>query len=231
MVAAKAGSANKIGYLAAHSAIVLVCLGGLLDGDLIVRAQMLLGGKTTYTGGGMIADVPPAHRLPASNPTFRGNLLVAEGAQSGTAILNQSDGILLQELPFSIELKKFVVEYYSTGMPKLFASEIVIHDRETGEKVPARVEVNHPARWRGVEIYQSSFDDGGSTVRLAAMPLNGGGKPFEVEGQIGGSTKLARTDGRVGETMTLEFVGLRVINVENMTDPARSGADRITDCP
>ena len=40
MVAAKKGVANKIGYLAAHSAIVLVCLGGLLDGDLIVQAQM-----------------------------------------------------------------------------------------------------------------------------------------------------------------------------------------------
>src|SRR3954471_23033419 len=35
MVAAKRGSANKVGYLAAHSAIVLVCLGGLLDGDMI----------------------------------------------------------------------------------------------------------------------------------------------------------------------------------------------------
>ena len=38
MVAAKKGSANKICYIAAHSAIVLVCLGGLLDGDLFVRA-------------------------------------------------------------------------------------------------------------------------------------------------------------------------------------------------
>ena len=98
---------------------------------------------------------------------------MAEGTQSGTAILNQSDGILLQELPFSIELKKFIVEYYSTGMPKLFASEIVIHDRETGEQIPARVEVNHPARYRGIEIYQSSFDDGGSSVRLKAVPMNG----------------------------------------------------------
>ena len=33
MVAAKAGAANKIGYIAAHSAIVLICLGGLFDGD------------------------------------------------------------------------------------------------------------------------------------------------------------------------------------------------------
>ena len=109
MVAAKAGSANKLGYIAAHSAIVLVCIGGLLDGDLIVRAQMLFNGKTPYSGGGMIADVKSEHRLSATNPTFRGNLLVAEGTEAGTAILNQSDGILLQELPFSIELKKIIV--------------------------------------------------------------------------------------------------------------------------
>ena len=38
MVAAKTGSANKLGYIAAHSAIVLICVGGLLDGDMIVRA-------------------------------------------------------------------------------------------------------------------------------------------------------------------------------------------------
>jgi len=48
MVAAKAGAANKIGYIAAHSAIVLVCLGGLLDGDLIVKAQMWFTGKTVF---------------------------------------------------------------------------------------------------------------------------------------------------------------------------------------
>ncbi|MDB5896477.1 MAG: cytochrome c biosis protein rane protein-like protein [Ramlibacter sp.] len=217
MVAAKAGSVNKIGYLAAHSAIVLVCLGGLLDGDLIVRAQMLWGGKTPYAGGGMLADVPAQHRLPSTNPTFRGNLLVAEGTQSSTALLNQSDGIVLQDLPFAIELKKFVVEHYSTGMPKLFASDIVIHDRETGEKIPARVEVNHPARHRGIEIYQSSFDDGGSSVKLQAVPLDGSGKSFEVDGVIGGSTELARgkTDG--AEKMTLEYTSLRVMNVENLT--------------
>lgn len=225
MVAAKAGAANKLGYIAAHSAIVLVCLGGLLDGDLIVRAQMWWGGKVPYTGGGMIADVKPQHRLPATNPTFRGNLLVAEGTQSGTAILNQSDGILLQELPFSIELKKFIVEHYSTGMPKLFASEIVIHDRETGEKIPARVEVNHPASHRGIEIYQSSFDDGGSSVKLASVPMNGGSKTFQIEGVIGGSSQLTKGQGEAAEKMTLEYTGLRVINVENFGGGSGSGAD------
>ncbi len=221
MVAAKAGSANKLGYIAAHSAIVLVCLGGLLDGDLIVRAQMAFGGKSVYNGGGLIADVPVQHRLSERNPTFRGNLMVAEGTASSTAILNQSDGILLQELHFTVELKKFIVEYYSTGMPKLFASDIVIHDKATGEKQEARVEVNKPASFRGIEIYQSSFDDGGSRVKLQAVPMSAASKPFEVEGVIGGSTEL--TNGN--DKLRLEFTGLRTINVENFAGQGGGATD------
>jgi cytochrome c biogenesis protein len=225
MVAAKAGAANKLGYIAAHSAIVLVCLGGLLDGDLIVRAQMLFNGKTPYAGGGFIADVKPEHRLAETNPTFRGNIMVAEGTQSDTAILNQSDGILLQPLPFAIELKKFIVEYYSTGMPKLFASEIVIHDKETGEKIPARVEVNHPARHRGIEIYQSSFDDGGSAVTLQGVPMGPQGGSIEVQGTIGSSTPLTKGQGDSADKLTLEYTALRVINVENFNAPRGAGVD------
>ena len=214
MVAAKKGSANKLGYIAAHSAIVLVCVGGLLDGDMVVRAQMWLNGKTTYTGGGLIANVPQQHRLSDSNPTFRANLLVPEGGQASSAILNQPGGVLIQELPFAIELKKFIVEYYSTGMPKLFASDIVIHDKETGEAIAARVEVNHPASFKGVEIYQSSFDDGGSRVKLKAIAMGADVKPFEIEGTIGGSSELMGS-AKLAEKLTLEYAGLRVINVEN----------------
>ena len=222
MVAAKAGRVNKLGYIAAHSAIVLVCIGGLLDGDLIVKAQMLLSGKTAYSGGGLISDVKPEHRLSPSNPTFRANLLVAEGAQSSTAILNQGTGVLIQDLPFSIELKKFVIEHYSTGMPKLFASDIVIHDKETGVKTPARVEVNHPVNYKGIEIFQSSFDDGGSNVKLKAVPLTAATKPFEVEGVIGNATQLQNGS---NDKLTLEFAALRVFNIENFgKDGASSGS-------
>ncbi|MDM0083829.1 cytochrome c biogenesis protein ResB [Variovorax sp. J31P179] len=224
MVAARAGGAHKLGYIAAHGAIVLVCIGGLFDGDLVVRAQTWFNGKSVYTGGGLIKDVAPEHRLSPRNPTFRGNILVPEGAQSSVAILNQADGVLLQDLPFSIELKKFIVEYYSTGMPKLFASEVVLHDRETGEQLPRRIEVNHPASYKGVEIYQSSFDDGGSSVKLKAVPMGAAAKPFEIDGTIGGSSEITNGNDR----LTLELVALRVINVENFADGGgamTSGAD------
>ncbi len=221
MVAARKGMANKIGYLAAHSAIVLICLGGLFDGDLIVRAQMAILGKSVYGGGGLIKDVPTQHRLSERNPTFRGNLLVPEGARAGVAVLSMSDGVVLQELPFDVELKKFTVDFYDTGMPKLFASSIVIHDRETGEAIPATVKVNEPAFHRGIALYQSSFDDGGSTLKMQALPLRGG-PPVPLQSRVGDSTQL--TSGE--EKLTVEFTGLRVMNVENFGgDSATSATD------
>lgn len=220
MVAAKRGGMRKIGYIAAHSAIVLVCLGGLFDGQLFVRGLGWFGGKSVYTGGGFISEVSAEHRLPPSNPSFRGDLLVPEGQASGTAILSQSDGVFLQELPFVVELKKFDIEFFSTGEPSLFASDIVIHDRIDGTATPARVEVNHPVGHRGIQIYQSGFDDGGSRVTLKAWPMRGQGDAFEVSGRIGESTQLNNAD----EQYTLEYSELRLMNVEDMGAPMSAQA-------
>jgi cytochrome c biogenesis protein len=220
MIGAHRGRANKIGYIAAHSAIVLVCIGGLFDGDLILRAQMLLQGKTPYLGAGFIKDVPARHWLSEHNPAFRGQLPVVEGARAGTARLTLGDGVLLQPLPFEVELKKFIVEYYATGMPKLFASEVVIHDRDSGRATPATIKVNEPLIHRGIAIYQSSFDDGGSLLKLHALPMTAGGKAFDIDGAVGSATELTGGDSK----LTLEFTGLRVINVENL-GPEPGGTD------
>jgi len=219
MVAARIGRANKLGYLAAHSAVVLICLGGLSDGDLIVKAQMWFTGKTTFDGGGLVKDVALEHRLPATNPTFRGNLLVPEGGRAGTAVLSMPNGIVLQDLPFDVELKKFIVEYYDTGMPKLFASQIVIHDNATGQAIPATVKVNEPAIHDGVAIYQSSFDDGGSLLKLKAVPMKSGAKAFDLQGRVGDT--LALTNG--SEKLSVELTSLKVINVENLGGASTPG--------
>jgi len=226
MVAARKGMANRLGYLAAHSAIVLICLGGLLDGDLMVRAQMALGGKQAYRGNGQIKQVPPEHVLSPTTPSFRGNLLVPEGARTGTAVIGMAEGIVLQPLPFDVELKKFSVEYYDTGMPKLFSSEVVLHDRDTGQKTSATIKVNEPLHHRGVAIYQSGFDDGGSQLKLRAWPL-AGGKPVDLQGTVGQSASLALAAG--AKQQTIEFSALRVINVENLGQGDEAAADGRTD--
>jgi cytochrome c biogenesis protein len=46
-----------------------------------------------------------------------------------------------------------------------------------------------------------------------------------VQGTIGGSTELARGQGDGAQKMTLEYTGLRVMNVENLAGTSGSGAD------
>ena len=102
LVAAQKGGARKLGYVATHGAIVLICVGGLFDGDLAVRAAMAFKGVSAYGGGGLVAEVPATHRLSESTPSFRGTIAVAEGTQSSTALLNRPDGVVLQPLPLSL---------------------------------------------------------------------------------------------------------------------------------
>jgi cytochrome c biogenesis protein len=221
LITAKQGAANKWGYIFAHSAIVIICIGGLLDSDMPVRMQRWLGGKTPFNGSGLIADIAPQHRLGVNNPSFRGNAFIPEGASSGTAILQQKDGVLVQELPFTIQLKKFIVEHYSTGMPKLFASEVIVRDNDTGKSFPATIKVNEPLIHKGIAVYQSSFDDGGSKLVVTGYPMSGAQNyAIALNGEVGGNTPLGKGQGN--NEYTIEWSGFRPFNVENM---AQNGQD------
>ncbi|BDT57189.1 cytochrome c biogenesis protein [Massilia varians] len=213
LVAAKKGAGNKFGYIFAHTAIIVILLGGMLDSELPVKFQQWFFGKTPFGGSGVIADIPAQHRLGISNPTFRGNTLIAEGQTSDTALLPQASGVLVQELPFSIKLEKFHIDFYSTGMPKLFASDVTVRDHETGKTFPASIRVNHPLIYKGIAVYQSSFDDGGSKLKLTGFPMSGtADKAFQIEGTVGSSTELKQG----GETWSVEWSGFRPFNVENI---------------
>jgi len=218
LIAAKRGALTKLGYISAHLAIVIICLGGLLDSNLPIKLQMWMFNKTPINSNSVINDIPPEHRLSESNPTFRGYAWVPEGEHVSTAILNQPNGSLIQDLPFSIQLNKFIVDYYSTGMPKLFASDIVVIDHKTGAKIPARVEVNKPFEYDGVSIYQSSFQDGGSQMQMTAYPMTGdSAKTAPFGGTIGNSAPLGNAvPGADGQT--IEFADFRAINVENVSN-------------
>ncbi len=214
LVAAKRGAANKFGYIFAHSAIVIICIGGFLDSDMPIRFQQWFMGKTPFAGSGVIADIPEKHRLSMSNPTFRGNTLIPEGSSSNAAIIPQASGVLIQDLPFTITLKKFHIDFYSTGMPKLFASDVVIKDHATGASFPATIKVNEPLLYKGLAVYQSSFEDGGSKLKLTGFPMTGSGSTrFDVAGEVGASTPLTLSN---GEAYAIEWSGFRPFNVENL---------------
>jgi cytochrome c biogenesis protein len=219
LLSAKQGAANKLGYIFAHSAIVIICVGGLLDSNLPIRAQQWMFGKETFKGSGVIADIPEKHRLGNGNITFRGNTLIPEGQSSNTTILQMGDGVLIQDLPFSIQLEQFIVDFYSTGMPKLFASNVIVTDKETGNNFRATIKVNEPLIYKGLAVYQSSFEDGGSSLKLAGYPMAGSSHAqFPVDGQVGKASRLAGNDG----DYTIEWSGFRPFNVENMAGDPRS---------
>ncbi len=210
LLAAKQGGANKFGYIFAHASIVVICVGALFDSDLPIRLQEWVLGKTPFAGSGLIAEVPAKHRLSTSNPTFRGNTLIPEGSNSSSALLQRPDGVLIQDLPITINLKKFTIDFYSTGMPKLFASDVEVVDHATGEKVNAVIEVNKPLIFKGLAIYQSSFEDGGSKLKLKGYPMLGTGtRSFDLNGEVGGTTPFS-------DAYTIEWSGFRPFNVENM---------------
>jgi len=216
MLAAKKGSGNRLGYICAHASIVIICVGGLLDSELPVRAQVWLFGKTPIIENMLIADVPPEGRLAMTNPSFRANVLIPEGGVRDTAVVNVGEGALVQPLPFSIKLNKFIVDYYSTGMPSRFASEVLVTDSETGQSFEQTIEVNEPLRFKGVTVYQSSFDDGGSKIDVLGYPLSGSVKgPLEFDKRIGQNVTLPVGD--TGKEVRLELTGLRPINVEDLS--------------
>jgi len=211
---AKKGASNRLGYIAAHLAIVVISLGGLLDSELPTRLAVWWWDKSPVVLSSLTGDqVPDSARLPQSTPTYRANLLIPEGQRSDLAVINQPKGALLVDLPFDLQLKQFRIEYYNTGMPKLFASDVVLTDKQTGEVKQATIEVNKPLIHRGIAVYQSSFDDGGSRLKLVAHPMTGPiQKPLPIEIGVGQSLALRNAS----QTLSLEISGFKAINVENL---------------
>jgi cytochrome c biogenesis protein len=217
LLAAKKGSANRLGYIFAHVAIVVICVGGLLDSELPVRLQVWLGGKEPITQNMLISQVPDSGRLSPSNPSFRANMLIPDGGQSSNALVSVDDGVLVQPLPFSMKLNQFMVDYYSTGMPKSFKSDVQVTDPDTGETFNRIIEVNEPLRYKGVTVYQSSFDDGGSSLKLVGYPLKGAAyQSFPVQGTVGKNTEISFSNGAEKLALDVNFTGLRIINVEDL---------------
>ncbi|MBI3432210.1 MAG: cytochrome c biogenesis protein ResB [Hydrogenophilales bacterium] len=213
LLAARAGSWNRVGYFLAHSAIVLICIGGLMDGNLIFKVQQLLGTKKIETRDIPQSQVPAISRLSPSNPSFRGSVQIPEGSSADVVFLNVADGYLVQDLPFTVALKQFRIEHYTTGQPKNFESDIELFDR-SGKKIrSATIAVNHPLIQDGIAIYQASFADGGTRLNLRGWNLFAPtASSFPIEGTVHQNATLTSAAG----DSTLEFIDFRPFNIEDI---------------
>ncbi len=225
LLAAKAGSWNRLGYFLAHSAIVIICIGGLMDGNLVFKAQQVLGYKKIETRDIPQSQVPAISRLSPSNPSFRGSVQIPEGSSADVAFLNVADGYLVQELPFTVALKQFRIEHYTTGQPKSFESDLELFDHAGNKIREATIAVNHPLIHDGVAIYQASFADGGTRLTLRGWNLFApSASPFPIEGTVHQDTTLTSTAG----DYTVEFIDFRAFNIENMGGEIEASGDTMS---
>ncbi|MFZ9376884.1 MAG: cytochrome c biogenesis protein ResB, partial [Candidatus Fonsibacter ubiquis] len=212
LIVAKKGNYQRLGYILTHIGVVIICLGGLLDGNLIFKAQELLGYKKIETLDMPASKVPEASRLSVSNTSFRANMTLAEGSSDNVAFVRMKDGYLVQDLPFKITLKDFRINHYSTGMPKSFESDLVISDPELSQDITKTISVNHPFTYKGITIYQSDFQDGGTKLNINLRSLLNSNFTQKIDGKIFDKVKLDK------DQITYEFNDFKKFNVLHLKE-------------
>ncbi len=218
LIAAKKGTMNKWGYIFAHVALIVICLGGLIDSNLLLKLGMLTGRIVPDNQAVYAKDFKPESILGASNLSFRGNVNISEGQSADVVFLNADNGMLVQDLPFEVKLKKFHIDFYNTGMPRDFASDIEVTDKATGEKLKRTIRVNHPLTLHGITIYQASFADGGSDLTFKAWNLGDASR----EPVVLKATSVRQFPLEIGKhKYRLEFDQFTSMNVEDMSEDGK----------
>ncbi len=220
-IAAKKGASNRLGYLFTHSAIVIICLGALYDGNFSLKLKEMTGQLKPETRNIYASEVPDISRLGADqNHAFRANASIPEGTRTGIGFLQMRNGFLVQELPFIIELKDFRLEHYPSGMPKSYESDVVIYDKKTTASITKTIKVNHPLIYKDFAIYQASFEDGGSILNLNLWPLmSNTQQKMEFSQKVGEDRMIPADDG----DLKLELTEFQLFNVKPNPEEKESG--------
>ncbi len=85
---------------------------------------------------------------------FKANLRLDEGATADTLFTTKTRTPI--KLPFSIQCNEFEVRFYDTGAPDEFRSNLTIIE-DGKESLTKDIRVNQPLRYKGINIFQSSY--------------------------------------------------------------------------
>jgi len=100
---------------------------------------------------------------------FKANLNLDEGATSDTAFLAKKRTPV--NFGFSIRVNDFDVSFYDTGAPNEFKSNLTIIEKGK-ESFTKDIRVNHPLRYKGINIFQSSYGPGqpdGAVIEMVRL--------------------------------------------------------------
>lgn len=100
-----------------------------------------------------------------------------------------------KKLPFQVECLDFHVEFYENGTPKEYRSRVrFLYD---GGEEEATLRVNHPATFRGIRFYQSSYGTiPGNEVELSLLRGDRPGNAIPMRAVLGKPMALPGGEGR-----------------------------------
>ena len=166
---------------------------------------LIHGGVVVIALGGLLT----------SHLGFRGAMSIPEGADDDIVYVQQGDTYRQIKLPFKVQNDAFAIDYYNTGMPSNYRTDIslVSADKKLASK---RIMVNEPLQYGGLSFYQASYGDAGSAVTFTLTDLS---KPEFPQQVVNTNMERVLEDG-MGNKITV--AELRQHNVVNMSqDPKK----------
>jgi len=223
LISAMRGGMNRLGYILTHVAIIVICIGGLLDSNLPLKFAEWQGTIKVETRSLPVPQVPKESRLAVGKQAFRGSVNIPEGRSSENVFVAMRDGYLMQTLPFRVEVTDFRIEHYETGQPKSFETDLIVHDVDLAEPLTATIAVNHPLIYKGYAIYQASFSDGGSKLEIDAWPLDTsvGNEVVALETEVFQNSQFLWNE----QKTQLEITEFRPFNIN--PDPTEDDPERL----
>lgn len=124
---------------------------------------------------------------------FKGRVSIPEGETMNEIELKLGAHEHLT-LDFSIRCNTFDVSFYDTGAPDEFKSNVTLIE-DGKEVLTADILVNHPLRYKGVSLYQSSYGIAGAKSIQLTMTARESGLAFQEQVEFGKTVELPENQG------------------------------------
>jgi cytochrome c biogenesis protein len=170
-------------------------------------AVLLLGRKRTL--GGFGADIVHIGLL----VILAGGILSGLFSRRADLFLSRGQTVDVPFAGFQVRLEDFQTEYYPNGEVKDWKSRLTVLE-ERSPILTQTIEVNHPLKYRGVNLFQSSYGWNWDEASVVLRVRKNGDPAFEreIKVRVGGETDLPGTDLRIA---VVRFVPDFVIGSQN----------------
>lgn len=123
---------------------------------------------------------------------FKANLQLDEGATADTVYTFKTRAPVT--LDFSITCDEFEVKFYDTGAPDDYRSKLTISE-DGKESFTENIRVNHPLRYKGINIFQASYGTAAPDRALFEILDNTTQESIKITLKIGEEVNLPNDQG------------------------------------